>query len=292
MGPFVYLEPKSIEEALSLLTKYGEKVKVLAGGTDLVPLMRQKSLNPQYVVNIGNLDSYKFIHFDHEAGLCIGALTTIREIETSSILKTEYKMIPQAAAQLASIPIRNIATLGGNLCHASPAADMAPILMALSARVKLVSTAGERVVSLMDFFTGPADIVCKPDELMTEVQIAQLLPNTYGVYLKCSTKGGQELALVGVAVVITLDSSGKICNDVKIALGSVAPTPMRAYKAEATMKGRALNNELIWEAAQVASSEARPIDDIRGSAEYRKEMLKVFTRDALNQVAGLARSSV
>ena len=292
MGPFVYLEPKSTEEVLSILTKYGEKVKVLAGGTDLVPLMREKSLKPQYVVNIGNLDSYKSINSDNKAGLCIGALTTIREIETSSILKTEYKMIPQAAAQLASIPIRNIATIGGNLCNASPAADMAPILMALSARVKLVSTAGERVVSLTDFFTGPADTVCKPDELMTEVQIAQLLPNTHGAYLKCSIKGGQELALVGVAVVITLDSGGKTCNDVKIALGSVAPTPIRAHKAEATIKGKALNNELIREAAQLASSEASPIDDIRGSAEYRKEMLKVFTRDALNQVADLAGLSV
>lgn len=292
MEPFVYLEPQSTKEALSLLTKYGEKAKVLAGGTDLVPLMRQKSLNPQYVINIGNLDNHKFIHSEHKTGLRIGALTTIREIETSPILKTEYKMVSQAAAQLASIPIRNIATIAGNLCHASPAADMAPILMALSARVKLVNIAGERVVSLADFFTGPGATVCKPDELMAEVQIAQLLPSTYGVYLKCSTKGGQELALVGVAVVITLDSSGKICNDVKIALGSVAPTPIRAYKAEAMLKGSAINNELIWEAAQVASSEASPIDDIRGSADYRREMLKVFTRDALNQVVGLARSSV
>jgi len=281
-----------MEEVLSILTKYGEKVKVLAGGTDLVPLMREKSLKPQYVVNIGNLDSYKSIHADRKAGLRIGALTTIRKIETSSILKTEYKMIPQAAAQLASIPIRNVATIGGNLCNASPAADMAPILMALSARVKLVSTAGERLVALTDFFTGPADTVRKPDELMTEVQIAQLPPNTHGAYLKCSIKGGQELALVGVAVVITLDSGGKTCNDVKIALGAVAPTPIRAHKAEATIKGKALNSELIREAAQVASREANPIDDIRGSAEYRKEMLKVFTRDALNQVADLTGLSV
>jgi len=292
MGPFVYLEPQSTKEALSLLAKYNEKAKVLAGGTDLVPLMRQKSLNPQYVINIGNLDSYKSIHSEHKTGLCIGALTTIREIEKSPILKTEYKMIPQAVAQLASIPIRNVATIGGNLCNASPAADTAPILMALSARVKLVSAARERIVSLADFFTGPGTIVCKPDELMTEIQIAPLPPNTYGVYLKCSTKGGQELALVGVAIVITFDSSSRICKDVKIALGSVAPTPIRAHKAEAVLKGKTINNELTWEAAQTASSEARPIDDIRGSAEYRREMLKIFTRDALNQVAGLAKSSV
>ncbi len=292
MEPFLYLEPQSIKEALSLLTKYGDKAKVLAGGTDLVPLMRQKSITPQYVINIGNLDSHKFIHSDQKTGLCIGALTTIREIETSEILQIEYNMIPQAVAQLASIPIRNVATIGGNLCNASPAADTAPILMALSAMVKLVSANRGRVVSLADFFTGPGATVRKPDELMTEIQIAKLPPNTHGVYLKYSTKGGQELALIGVAAIITVDSSGRICNDVKIALGSVAPTPIRAYKAEAIMKGKALNNELIWEAALVASSEAQPIDDIRGSAEYRREMLKIVTRDALNQVAGLARSSV
>ncbi len=290
MEPFEYLESQSIEEVLSLLTRYGNQAKVLAGGTDLVPLMRQKALHPQYIINLGKIASLKYIHSDSQTGLRIGAVTTIREIETSPILQGEYGMIPQAAIQLASIPIRNVATIGGNLCNASPSADMAPILIALSARVKLVSAAEERVVPLEDFFTGPGTTVIKPDELLTEIQISPLPLHTSGVYLKCSTRGGQDMALVGVAVVITLGSGGKIC-DAKITLGAVSPTPMRAYQAEAILKGRVPNKELIWEVAQAASNEACPIDDIRGSAEYRKEIVKIFTRDALSQAAELAKSA-
>lgn len=288
---FEYLEPQSIEEVLSLLTRYGNQAKVLAGGTDLVPLMRQKALSPEYVIDLGNLTDLKHMHSDPKGGIDIGALTTISEIEKSPQLQNEYRMISQAAKQLASIPIRNVATIGGNLCNAAPSADMAPILIALSARVKLVSAAEERVIPLEDFFTGPETTVVKPDELVTEIQIPPLPLHTSGVYLKYSTRGGQDIALVGVAVVITLDSEGRICSDAKIALGAVAPTPMRAYQAEEKLKGREISKELISEAARVASNEARPIDDIRGSAEYRREMLKIFTRDALNQAAELAKSA-
>lgn len=284
MGPFEYLEPQSIDEVLFLLTRYGNQAKVLAGGTDLVPRMRQGALSPEYVIDLGNLTNLKYIHSDPKAGIQIGALTTISEIEKSPQLQTKYRMISQAAEQLASIPIRNVATIGGNLCNAAPSADMAPILIVLSARVKLVSAVEERVIPLEDFFTGPETTVIKPDELLTEIQIPPLPPHTSGVYLKYSTRGGQDIALVGVATVITLDLEGRICDDAKIALGAVAPTPMRAYQAEEKLKGREINKELIREAAQVASNEARPrATSFRGSPWYKRQIVEVLVKRSISQ---------
>ncbi|MCK4721855.1 MAG: FAD binding domain-containing protein, partial [Dehalococcoidia bacterium] len=155
MGPFEYFEPVTVEEALSLLEKYGEKAKVLAGGTDLVVVMREREIRPQYVINIGRIAGLSYINLDGGSGPKIGALTTISEIEHSPVLGSRYRIISQAASKLANIAIRNMATIGGNLCNAAPSADMAPPLLALKAAVKLAGTAGERVVPLEGFFISP-----------------------------------------------------------------------------------------------------------------------------------------
>lgn len=292
MGPFEYFEALTVEEAVSLVGKYRNKAKALAGGTDLVVMMREGTIRPQYVISLGRIAGLDYIHFDGEKGLNIGALRTIRSIEQSPQLQPKYRLICQAASQSGSIAVRNVATIGGNLCSAAPSAAMAPALIALSATVKLVSAAGERIVPVEDLFTGSGTTVLKSDELMTEVQVPILPPHTAGVYLKYSSGCGEGLALVAVAVLITVDPRNGTCTDAKVVLGAVAPTPIRTRRAEGVLKGRKIDKELVQKAAQAASDEPGQImDDILGSAEYRREMVKVFARDAVRKAAWSATSA-
>jgi carbon-monoxide dehydrogenase medium subunit len=280
---FRYVAPTTVEEAISLLTEYNGKAELIAGGTDLVPQMRQKAKRPEYVIDISGIPGLDYIDFDEKDGLKIGALTTIRTLETSADLQQRYPVISQAASQLGSVAIRNVGTLGGNLCNAAPSAETAPALIGLSAKAKIVGCDGERVIPLEDFFTGPGSTALKKGELLVEIEVPMPPPNTKGVYLKHSIRGTIDLALVSVAAIITLKPNGEFCRDIKIALGAVAPTPMRAHKAEEIMKGQRIDEVLISRAAQAASNEARPISDVRASAEYRKEMVKVFSRRALRE---------
>jgi len=292
MGPFEYLEPSTIEEVLDLLGKFGDQAKLMAGGTDLTPMMKEKTATPQYVISLqGCSANLNYIRCDDGKGAQIAALTTIRDIERSHHLQPEYTVLCETASQLASMPIRNMATIGGNLCNASPSADTAPTLIALSATVKLVSTNGERIVPLEQFFTGPGLTVLKSNELMTEIQVPA--PSTYsgGVYVKYSTRGGQDLALVGIAVLVALDPKHEVCTHTRVVLGAAAPTPMRSHEAEEILTGRRVDEQLIARAAQAASDESRPIADIRGSAEYRREMIKVFTGCAIRQAVERAQSA-
>ena len=291
MGPFEYLEPTTVKEAVSLLGKYGDKAKVLAGGTDLVPLMKDKTIKPEFVINIGNIADLDYLNFDGDRCVKIGALTTIRSIEQATQLLPKYAIICQAARQLGSVAVRNVATVGGNLCNAAPSAEMAPALIAMSTKVKLVSSAGERIVPLEDFFTGPGATVLKTGEIMTEIQVDSTPAHTAGVYIKYSARGGEDLALVGVAVLITTGANDGLCTGAKVVLGAVAPTPMRAHRAEELLKGKRIDKELAVKAAQIAAEESRPIDDVRCTADYRREMIKVFGRDAITQAAELAKSA-
>ena len=279
---FNYLEPATIEEAVSLLAKYDGKAKVVAGGTDLVVQIREKLISPEYVVDIGYISGLDRIDYDETRGLRIGALATIRAIEKSSKICQVYPAISQSAGMLGSVAIRNVATIGGNLCNAAPSADTAPALIGLSAKGKIIGPDGEKIVSLEEFFTGPGCIVCEPGELLVEIQVPVPPPGTKGVYLKHG-RSAIDLATVGVAVIMTMEP-GAVCRDVKIVLGAVAPTPMRARKAEEVLRGKKVEPALIKKSAQAAADEARPITDVRASAEYRKEMVKVYTRRAIAQL--------
>ncbi len=283
MGPFEYFEPETVEEALSLLRKYSDTAKVCAGGTDLVVRMRKHLVNPQFVIGIAGIRELDYFRFEDDEGLRVGCLTNIRTIERSPQLQERYTMLPQVARQFGSIAIRNVATIGGNLCNALPSADMAPMLIALSAKAKLVSIDGERIVPLEDFFTGPGKTVLRADELLVEVRVPTPPPHTSGVYQKYTTRGGEELAVVGVATLVTWGSKDERCTDVRIVLGTVVPAPMRAKEAEAILKGKRIDDELIEKAAQIAADESRPRDSIRGSADYRREMVRIITRDVLRQ---------
>lgn len=280
---FEYMEPVTIEDAIDLLVKHNGKAKVIAGGTDLIVQMRQKEIKSEHLVDITRIPGFDYIDYNETEGLRIGALTTIHTIEKSAEIHENYPAISQAAGKLASVAIRNLGTLGGNLCNASPSADMPPALIGLGAKVKIVGPEGERIVTLEDFFMGPGSSVLKKGELLVEVQVPVSLPGTRGVYLKHAIRGSIELAIVGVAVVILMDPEDGVCQDFKIVLGAVAPTPMRARNAEKIIKGRRIDESLIEKSAEAAQAEARPISDVRASAEYRSEMVKVFTRRALRQ---------
>jgi len=280
---FEYLEPESVEKVVSLLSKYGSEAKIIAGGTDLVAQMRDKAIKPGYVIDIGCIPGLDYIDYDKKQGLRIGALTSIRALEISAELRQRYPVISQAASQLGSVAIRNIGTIGGNLCNAAPSAETAPALIVLSATAKIVGPDGERVVALDDFFTGPGSTVLQNGELLVEIQVPLVPPNTKGVYLKHSIRSTIDLAIVNVAVVLTLESEYEVCKDIKLVLGAVAPTPMRTRKAEQILRGKKVDETLINETARVASDEVRPISDVRASAEYRKQMVEVLTRRAIRE---------
>ncbi len=279
---FNYLEPATVEEAVSLLSKYAGKAKAMAGGTDLLVQIKDKVLQPEYVVDIGYIPGLEYINYDEKQGLRIGALTTTRAVEKSKEIRQLYPAISQAAGLLGSVAIRNVATIGGNLCNAAPSADTLPALIGHSAKARIAGTNGERVVPLEDFCTGPGCTVFKTGELLVEIQVPVPPPGTKGVYLKHS-RSAIDLAVVGVAVIMVL-GTGEVCQDIKIVLGAVAPTPLRARKAEEILRGKKIEPALIEKAALVAAGEAKPISDVRSSAEYRREMLKVLTRRAIEQI--------
>jgi len=279
---FDYLEAKTTRETCSFLSQYKDKAKLIAGGTDLLVSMRKKKITPSYLINIKTIPNLDYISYDGES-LNIGTLATLSEIENSPLVRDRAPVISNSAHQIGSQQIRNLGTVGGNLCNASPAADMAPSLIALGGKAKLKSLKGERVVSLEEFFIGPGETVLQSDEILTEIQVPNPPPNTQGVYLKLPARTAIDLAVVGVATVVTLDSNRTNIIDVKIVLGAVAPTPIRARGAEGIIRGKFVEENLIEKAAGVAAEEAQPISDIRGSASYRKEIVKVLTNRGLRQ---------
>lgn len=282
---FECLEPATIEEAVSLLIKHDGKAKVIAGGTDLIPkLTREKTEKLEYLIDIGGIGGLEYIKCDERKGLSIGALTTIRSLERSLELQQKFPVISKGASQLGSVAIRNQGTIGGNLCNAAPSAETAPALIGLSAKAKILGPGGERIVPLEEFFTGPGTTVLGKGELLVGIQVPMPEPNTKGSYLKHGHRGTIDLAIVGVAAIATFDDKSKLCKGIRIVLGAVAPTPMRARKAEEILKGKKIDDALINQCAEIAAKESRPISDVRASAEYRKEMVKVFTRRVLKEI--------
>ena len=279
---FEYLAPKTIDEALSLLSQYKEKAKVIAGGTDVVPQLKRREIKaPQYIVDLKGIPGLDYIKYDEVGGLTLGALATIHAVETSPIIREKFSILFQAAQSMASPQVRNRGTIVGNICNAVPSADTATALLTLEAKLKLISQQSERMVNIEDFFTGPNQTVLADEEILQEIQIPSLPPHAKGIYLKLTPRRSMDLAIVGVAVVVIPEDG--LCNDIRIALGAVAPTPIRVKRAEGILKGQRFNEQLMEKAAQTAAEESRPIDDQRASAEYRREMVKVLTRRAMEQ---------
>jgi carbon-monoxide dehydrogenase medium subunit len=282
--PFEIYRPTSIREALQIRQTKGAGGYFQAGGTDLVIAVKEKGLVPKYVVDLKKISPLRVIREESDGSLRIGALVTMRELETSTLIRNRYPFLAQSAAEVGSVQIRNRATVGGNVANATPSADVAPALLVLDAEARISGLHGERSVPLAEFFVGPSKTVMMQSELLTEI----VIPATHGVrgeYIKFSPREMMDLAYVGVAVALVFESNDKTCSRARIALGAVSPTPIRARKAEAILHNRVLTEELAELAGNEAATECSPISDVRSSAEYRREMVRVNTKRALLNVA-------
>ncbi len=283
---FEYLAPGTLEEACSFLAKYKEEAFAFAGGTDLFVKMKQRRIVPGFLVNLKHIPGMDFIEYDEDKGLRIGALATIQSLKNSSVVKRHYKILAEAAGVESSVQIRNIATLGGNIANASPAADAPLALIVLGASVILTGPGGPREVLLEDFFLGPGKSALQYGEIISEICIPPPWNRRGGAYLKHAIRR-TDIAIVSVAVMIRLAED--VCGDARIALGSVAPTAFRPKRAENWLKGKKITDELAGEAARAAMEESHPIDDIRGYAEYRAQTVLDITKRAIMEATRDAR---
>ena len=288
---FFYSAPKTIDEFWAMMELYRGRCKVLAGGTDVLVRMKARTLTPRYLIDIKGIRSLAYIGHDVVEGLRVGAATTLRTIENSDLVRHSFPSLSESAHLIGSVQIRNRGTVAGNLCNASPSADMAPSLIALDASLRISKRSGDRIVSLEDFFLGPGQTVVEKDEIVTEIRVPNAHPWTGVVYRKHSVRKAMDLAIVGVAAKITIDDMDKKCIDPRIVLGAVGPRPMRAKRAEEVLSGRVVDDRLIEMASAEAASECRPISDVRSSAGYRKEMVRVFVKRAVEGAMELALSS-
>jgi len=283
---FQYLEPKTLNKACSLLACYGADVSILAGGTDLLVKMKQRRYVPKYVINLKRITGLDYIRYDESDGLRIGALTTIQAIKNSIVIKRNFKVLNEAAGVESSVQIRNLATIAGNIANASPAADAPLALITLQGSVILARKDGEREVLIEDFLIGPGKTDLQPGEIIRETHVPSLASNSGGAYIKHAIRR-TDIAIVSASVVLTLSNS--TCLNVRIGLGSVAPTAIRARGAEDILKGQTITDEIVKKAAEIAANEASPIDDIRAYAQYRRLALKTAVERAITEAIRDAR---
>ncbi|MDA0263936.1 MAG: xanthine dehydrogenase family protein subunit M [Chloroflexi bacterium] len=283
MKRFEYLEPRTLRQAISMLQRHGENARIVAGSTDFLVRWRAGFWNPEQVINIQRVAGLGRITFSARNGLRIGALVTIRTLEQDTVVRRRYPALAAAAASFAGVQVRNLATAGGNICNASPSGDIIPALLVFGGECRIAGPDGERLVALDQFFTGPGRTVLQTGEILAEVRVPPTPANTGSHYIKHSPRGAMDIATVGAAALITLDDKTGACSDAKIALGAVAPTPVRAYAAEDILRGQQVTPQIIQAAAAAAEAGVKPIDDIRGSAAHRKEMVGVLTRRTLEQ---------
>jgi carbon-monoxide dehydrogenase medium subunit len=279
MKDFEYFEPATLDEAVALLRGCKGKASLLAGGTDLLVQIKEHVRQPDHVIDIKKIPGMDELEYDERNGLRIGALVTTREVETSPVVRRHYAGLAKAVTDFASIQVRNRATVVGNVCRASPSADSLPPLIADGASVRIHGPKGVRTAELDGFFTGPGRTALEPDEIITHVLVPPPRPHTGKVYIKHGRRIQMELATVGVAVSLTLDNG--VCSHARIALAAVAPTPIRALRAETLLLNTRLDAATIADAAHAAKEEARPISDVRGSDAYRRQMVGVLTRRAI-----------
>lgn len=278
---FEYLVPKTLDEATMLLSELGAGAKIMAGGTDIIPPMRDKVLKADYLIDIKRIPGLEYITYDEKEGLKIGALTKLYDIQTSKAVKEKNPSVAQAAKYVASTQIRHKGTMVGNICNASPSCDTAPILIAQNATILVHGPEQDRQIPAGEFFKGVKKTYLEPNEIVTGIVIPPLQENEHAAYIKHSVRKAMDLAIVGVAAWLKMD--GSICVDARITLGAVAITPVRAPSAEKVLIGKELTDEVIAEAGRAAMSDCRPISDVRASAEYRHDMVRVFTKRAIKK---------
>jgi len=291
MKPFEFVAAKDARHAVALLAEHGAGAKLLAGGTDLLVDLKSAVDVPRIVIDISRAEDMRAIELTGR-GLAIGALVTHAEIMRSPIIRDMFPAMVAAARSIGAAQTRSLGTLGGNLASAVPSMDSGPTLIALDAMVALAGPAGARQVALAEFFTGPRRTVLRHDELITEVLIPSANLCKPAHFLKFGLRKGQALALVNVAASLWIDPDRGIVQAPRIALGAVAPTVMRALRAEASLEGRAAGADAFAEAGGIAAADAKPISDFRASAEYRRDLVRVLTRRALEGACALAGLSL
>jgi len=284
---FEYHAPSTIDEATALLSKLGEDAKVLSGGQSLIPLMKLRLASPAHLVDINAIPGLSGIR-EADGFLRIGALTRESDLEESEIVRTRYPLLHDTSKVIADPIVRNLATVGGNLAHGDPANDHPATMLALGAEIVAVGPKGERCMPIATFFTGPFETGLKPDEILVEIRVPVPPARSGGAYLKLERKVG-DFATAAVAVQVTLGANGA-CEQAGIGLTNVGLTPIKATKAEASLKGKALDESAIKQAAELAAQAAEPSADLRGSVEYKKDLVRVLTARALRKAAERAGS--
>jgi carbon-monoxide dehydrogenase medium subunit len=287
MHDFELHQPGTLADALALLDEHGFDARPLAGGTALVLLMRQSLALPEHLVNLAGIEDLRGIRLE-EDGLHIGALTSFRELESSPVARNFAPLLTEVYSQVATIRIRTAATVGGGLAHADPAQDPPAALLALDARVEVASTAGTRTLPVEELFVDYYDSALEPGELVTEVVVPPPPAGARGTYLKFLPRTEDDYATVAAAALGRIEDGA--CRDVRVALIAAGPTPLRAHAVEDALEGQPATVSSIRRAAEAVAEEVDPLDDGRGSAEYKRDMAVVYTRRALERTFGLAAS--
>jgi len=280
---FEYYAPHFLEEALSLLDNWREKAKVLAGGTDLIAQMKNGRARPAVIVDAKNIPELNRLEWDDGKSLYLGAAVPLSKIITFPPVMEKFGILYQACSIIGSMQLRNRGTVGGNICNAAPSADSAPPLLCLGAKAIVARLGGNRIVSLDSFFHGPGQTALAPNELLLGIEVSAPPTRSSGCYLRHTPRQDMDIAVVGVASFLVTSTQKNLCQEARIALGAVAPTPIRVSQAESILAGKVLTEEAIEEAAERAAEAAHPISDMRGSAGYRKEIVKVLTRRTLKK---------
>ncbi len=276
MNRFEYFAPATVREAVEVLNDR-PGAKLLAGGTDLLVQMKERMRTPDTLVDIRRIPGADELRFDSKSGLTIGAAVTMRQVELMPAAQSHYAGLAEGARVVGSFQIRNLATIVGNICNAAPSADAAPGLIVHGAKVKVAGPTGRRAMLVENFMTGPGRTTLRDGEFVVGLHVPVPSARTGSAYMRHTPRGAMDIAMVGVGAAVTLAPRTRACQDVRIVLGAVAPTPLRARAAERLLKGQRLTGELIARAAETAAEEARPISDVRGSAEFRREMVRVLT---------------
>jgi carbon-monoxide dehydrogenase medium subunit len=280
MKDFEYLEPTMVAEACALLKEYAGEARPYAGGAYLSIVMKQGLLQPKALVNIKKIDELKGIRFDPNDGLIIGALTTHRELETSALVKEKFPVLSEAEREVANIRVRNVGTIGGNLASGEPLTDLSQIFIALDARVGIAGPSGSRIISMEKLFLDFYQTSLADDEILTQI-IVPPLPARSGIeYIRFSSSSVVDKPCVGVCVRLSLRHDKKSCERARVVLGCVAPTPMRALKAEQVLAGNPYSPELGEQAAGTAAEECSPLSDLRGSERFKRGIVRVLVRRA------------
>ena len=281
MMEFEYHQPTSLDDAIGLLDQHGDDARLISGGTALIQFMKQRLAQPAYLVSLAKIPGLDYIR-EEDGQIRIGALATMRSVETSPLVQERASLVADTFRRVATVRIRNMATIGGGLAHGDPNQDPPPTLIALGSSVVLRSSSGERTVKLADFFVDYYETDVQPGEILTELRVPIPAANARGAFIKFLPRTADDYATVSVAAVLEM-GSGNVCQAAHVVLGSAGTTPVVATSTQDALNGKVLVDGLVASAAEGVADQVSPLDDFRGSAEYKRDMAVVFTRRAVQQ---------